>query len=208
MSENQKNLGNARGLNSIADPRSFKGTSGRARRRTNGPAPEVDHDHDQDHDLPAAEPPAPEPRRGGTDAPEPSELRLPTRNPNRREPAEAAGAGHAARLPATGRALGGLSRTRRELSVPHQIADAVDKIGINPADLVMAAYRRHGDAIYAGVGGRMVVRGRRRLRLTISDSDFDQITRLGRSRGWNRSETVSVILAMELMPDAVDLPFS
>ncbi|MFV0259831.1 MAG: hypothetical protein ACK5PP_15445 [Acidimicrobiales bacterium] len=205
MSDNQKNLGNARGLNSIADPRSFKGASGRTRLRPTEPA-RTDHDGDADP-VSARHAPATPPEVD--DVPDPSEMRLPSRNQAVRDPADGGGPGHTSRLPPAGRAIGsGLSRTRRELSVPHEIADAVDKIGINPADLVMAAYRRHGDAIYAGAGGRMMARGRRRLRLTISDSDFDQITRLGRSRGWNRSETVSVILAMELIPSAVDLPFS
>jgi hypothetical protein len=97
-----------------------------------------------------------------------------------------------------------VQRKRRELSVPHQIADAVEQTGINAADIVMAGYRRHADAIYSGSGGRMAARGRRRLRLSISDAEFEQLTRLGQARGWNRSETVSVILAMELVPEAAD----
>ena len=94
----------------------------------------------------------------------------------------------------------GVQRTRRELSVPIPIAEAVDKTGINPADVVMSAYRKHGDAVYAGTGGRLVSRGRRRLRLSISDAEFDKLTRLGQVRGWNRSETVAVLLALELLP--------
>ncbi len=93
----------------------------------------------------------------------------------------------------------GLRRKRRELSVPIPVAEAVAATGINPADLVMGAYRRHGDAIYAGSGGRMVSRGRQRLRLSISDAEFDKISRLGESRGWNRSETVAVLLTVELL---------
>jgi hypothetical protein len=94
----------------------------------------------------------------------------------------------------------GVQRTRRELSVPIPIAEAVDKTGINPADVVMSAYRKHGDAVYTGSGGRLVSRGRRRLRLSISDAEFDKLTRLGQARGWNRSETVAVLLALELLP--------
>jgi len=93
----------------------------------------------------------------------------------------------------------GIQRTRRELSVPIPVAEAVATTGINPADVVMSAYRRHGDAIYAGAGGRMVARGRERLRLSISDAEFDKLTRLGEARGWNRSETVSVLLTLELL---------
>lgn len=92
----------------------------------------------------------------------------------------------------------GVQRKRRELSIPHQVAEALEATGINPADVVMSGYRHHGDAIYAGAGGRMAAKGRTRLRLSISDTEFEQITRLGLARGWNRSETVSVILAMEL----------
>ncbi len=102
----------------------------------------------------------------------------------------------------------GVKRTRRELSVPLPVAEAVEATGINPADLVMRAYRKHGDAIYAGAGGRMVARGRQRLRLSISDTEFDKITRLGQSRGWNRSETVAVLLTEELLSelDSPDAP--
>ena len=64
----------------------------------------------------------------------------------------------------------------------------------------MSGYRTHSDAIYGGAGGRMMAKGRTRLRLSISDTEFEQITRLGLARGWNRSETVSVILTMELLP--------
>ncbi|MEM9565021.1 MAG: hypothetical protein AAGA93_20525 [Actinomycetota bacterium] len=95
----------------------------------------------------------------------------------------------------------GVRRKRRELSVPIPVAEAVAATGINPADLVMSAYRKHGDAIYAGSGGRMVSRGRQRLRLSISDTEFDKITRLGESRGWNRSETVAVLLTVELLDE-------
>lgn len=97
----------------------------------------------------------------------------------------------------------GVKRQRRELSVPIPVAEAVEATGINPADLVMSAYRKHGDAIYAGSGGRMMARGRQRLRLSISDAEFDKITRLGEARGWNRSETVAVLLTVELLQDGV-----
>ena len=93
----------------------------------------------------------------------------------------------------------GLRRKRRELSIPVPVAEALESTGINPADVVMSAYRTHGDAIYAGAGGRLVSRGRQRLRLSISDAEFDKLTRLGEARGWNRSETVAVLLTMELL---------
>ena len=96
----------------------------------------------------------------------------------------------------------GLRRKRRELSVPIPVAEAVNATGINPADVVMSAYRTFGDAIYAGAGGRMMSRGRERLRLSISDAEFDKISRLGEARGWNRSETVAVLLTMELLEPA------
>jgi len=93
----------------------------------------------------------------------------------------------------------GIQRKRRELSIPLPVAEALDSTGINPADVVMSAYRTHGDAIYSGAGGRLVSRGRQRLRLSISDTEFDKLTRLGEARGWNRSETVAVLLTMELL---------
>ena len=56
----------------------------------------------------------------------------------------------------------GLQRKRRELSVPIPVADAVTSTGINPADVVMSAYRRHGDAItIVGVAVAMTMEGER-----------------------------------------------
>lgn len=116
---------------------------------------------------------------------------------------------HAAEARTPHRAVNpGINRKRRELSVPHVLADALERTGINPADVVMAAYRKHGHAIYAGEGGRMTAKGRTRLRLSISDTEFEQLTRLGQARGWNRSETVSVILAMELLGQATTPPLA
>ena len=93
----------------------------------------------------------------------------------------------------------GVNRKRRELSIPLPVAEALQATGINPADVVMSAYRTHSDSIYAGAGGRLVSRGRERLRLSISDVEFDKLTRLGEARGWNRSETVAVLLTLELL---------
>lgn len=165
-----KTLGRARGLNSIADPSDFKGSRGRRRSARND-----DGDGSQDGDEAQ---PAPSGESAVVESP-----------PETQPPATP----HRAVVP-------GVQRTRRELSVPIPIAEAVDKTGINPADVVMAAYRKHGDAVYAGTGGRLVSRGRRRLRLSISDGEFDKLTRLGQARGWNRSETVAVLLALELLP--------
>ncbi|MGF1598777.1 MAG: hypothetical protein ACFCVK_17920 [Acidimicrobiales bacterium] len=176
-----KTLGKARGLNSIADPRDFKGSSGRS--RPGRPGDDPPSDLDGEFHRPVEHPPLHQPP--------PPPLAEPARP-------------HRAVVP-------GVRRKRRELSVPHAIAQALDRTGINPADVVMAGYRRHSDAIYAGEGGRMLARGRTRLRLSISDVEFDQITRLGEARGWNRSETVSVILAMELAASngaAADRPVS
>jgi len=166
-----KTLGRARGLNSIADPSDFKGTRGRRRSARSD-------DGDADQDRGARERRAAD---GESAPPDADPVFEPPTTP------------HRAVVP-------GVQRTRRELSVPIPIAEAVDKTGINPADVVMSAYRKHGDAVYAGTGGRLVSRGRRRLRLSISDGEFDKLTRLGQARGWNRSETVAVLLALDLLP--------
>lgn len=168
-----KTLGNARGLNSIADPSQFKGSSGRAKfarppRQESPPPPKPSQTEPSAAASPVASSPAPQP------------VVTP----------------HRAVTP-------GIRRKRRELSVPHRVAEALEATGINPADVVMSGYRNHSDAIYSGAGGRMMAKGRTRLRLSISDTEFEQITRLGLARGWNRSETVSVILALELFPAAV-----
>ncbi len=202
-------LGKARGLNSIADPRAFKGTSGRNRPGdtpsppapaadpATTPAPEIRELREPPARMSA--PPAP------ATAPIPKYLerpRPPVPMPSEPAPAEPVGAvPHRAVVP-------GLNRKRRELSVPTILAEAVERTGINPADVVMAGYRKHADTIYAGHGGRMMARGRTRLRLSISDTEFDQLTRLGQARGWNRSETVSVILAMELLAPSPAVPQS
>ncbi|MGB5756070.1 MAG: hypothetical protein WBM50_04080 [Acidimicrobiales bacterium] len=167
----EQTLGKARGLNSIADPAEFKGSRGRRETPSDGP-----------HDTPPAPPPPrPEDRNGleGGAAPSAS-LDLPPTP-------------HRAVVP-------GVRRKRRELSIPVPVADALAATGINPADVVMSAYRTHSDAVFAGAGGRLVSRGRERLRLSISDAEFDKISRLGEARGWNRSETVAVLLTMELLP--------
>ncbi len=250
-------LGKARGLNSIADPRQFKGSgAGRAKlagRRNEEPPPpppppradpavdeaaRVDSGSgaeptgDADRATPVAEartttrtpnPPAPSPstspspppstrddsgagarselvtspRQEGLSVAQPA---ADARSANSAGQASARRTEPAARtLPSPHRAVQpGVQRKRRELTVPTQVAEALAATGINAADVVMAGYRSHGDAIYAGAGGRTAARGRTRLRLSISDAEFDQITRLGLARGWNRSETVSVILAMHL----------
>jgi len=102
----------------------------------------------------------------------------------------------------------GTRRVRRELSIPLPVAEKLDQTGINPADVVMSAYRKYSDAIFSGEMGRMVSRGRKRLRLSISDQEFEQITRLADSRGWNRSETISVLLEAELQNDSVTIDLS
>jgi hypothetical protein len=170
-------LGKARGLNKIADPRQFKGSSGRSR-------------------LTEVPPPPPEP----PSTPAPAVAPEPRATPVREEPIPSP-------PPVPHRAVTpGVQRKRRELSIPRQIAEALAQTGINPADIVMAGYRKHSDAIFSGAAGRIMARGRTRLRLSISDSEFEQLTRLGHARGWNRSETVSVILALELLGDAAHLP--
>lgn len=204
-----KTLSKARGLNTIADPRDFKGTSGRRRTsQPDGPAPEPRPDARR---VPRPETAPTERREASSPPPDPPRARsestaAPTHAervgaqapvatpsvPTHAESAPAKVAPHRAVNP-------GVNRKRRELSVPHVLADALERTGINPADVVMAAYRRHAEAIVAGEGGRMMAKGRTRLRLSISDAEFDQLTRLGHARGWNRSETVSVLLTMELL---------
>lgn len=224
-----KTLGKARGLNSIADPRDFKGTPGRRRRAapdTDPPPPPPPPTHVDDQ-APAARrhdshPDRPVDPDTGPSRDQSAERTQPgvapdrfDREADRPPPAPtdrvppavsptptSAGVEPVAATPPHRAVTPGINRKRRELSVPHKIADAVERTGINPADVVMSGYRNHRDAIYAGAGGRMVARGRTRLRLSISDAEFEQLTRLGQARGWNRSETVSVILALELLsPD-------
>ena len=166
-----KNLGKVRGLNSIADPSEFKGSSGRRGRAKKAAAQAAEEAAAASVDEAVGE-------SAPVDAPS---HEAPPATP------------HRAVLP-------GVQRSRRELSVPIPIAEAVEKTGINPADVVMSAFRKHNDAVYAGAGGRLMSRGRRRLRLSISDAEFDKLTRLGQHRGWNRSETVAVLLALELLP--------
>ena len=174
-----KTLGKARGLNSIADPSDFKGVVGRRRRDA--------------HNEPEAEP-RPE-TSTSADMVDIDEQQQATTVETQRKPAKQAAS----------RPSPDPKRKRRELSVPHEISDALERTSINPADIVMGAYRKHGDAIYGGAGGRPVSRGRARLRLSLTDADFDKVIRLGSARGWNRSETVAVLVAFELLPDTMNL---
>ncbi|MEM7338137.1 MAG: hypothetical protein AAF467_05790 [Actinomycetota bacterium] len=224
-----KTLGKARGLNTIADPKAFKGSAGRS--KLTKPKEEAAPARTPARKK-ASEPAAPKARTAPADAPAPERVPdpFPTDAPVDADvvpadvaPVEAAAAAAPApaeRVPTVDNGsapasngttphravVPGVQRKRRELSIPHSVAEALEATGINAADVVMTGYRRHGDAIYAGAGGRLAARGRTRLRLSISDSEFDQITRLGHARGWNRSETVSVILAMELIPASAGLP--
>lgn len=170
---------------------------------------DVDHRRRAD-DAPPADP-APADGAGGDRAEAASSQVAPTRS-SARPTAKSATAKSAAAKPSdaksqTGSSRGGdegdrqTRRKRRELSIPLPVADALNETGINPADVVMGAYRKFADSIYAGTGGRLMSRGRERVRLSISDAEFDKITRLGRSRGWNRSETVAVLLTMELLDE-------
>lgn len=197
-------LGRARGLNSIADPSDFKGTRGRFpldhEPENDDPARDGDRGNGIDDRSPdGGEQDSAADRKSGTVSARHGARRVDSRanhsptsastdfdSPRGRRSRPDSAAGH---------------RTRRELSVPIPVSDAVEATGINPADVVMGAYRKHSDAVYTGTGGRLVSRGRRRLRLSLTDGDYDKITRLGDARGWNRSETVAVLLAMELLDD-------
>lgn len=211
-------LGRARGLNSIADPSDFKGSRGRPTADDSRQVGSDSDRRDQRDDGRAADSRSrtvdtgdrdPDDRRGGVAIAGNNGEDSSGGDRNDREAAfDSASAttplprgGKAARS-GSGRAEKSPGhRTRRELSVPIPVSEAVEETGINPADVVMSAYRRHGDAIYTGSGGRLVSKGRRRLRLSLTDGDYDKITRLGDARGWNRSETVAVLLAMELLDD-------
>lgn len=245
-----KTLSKARGLNSLANPRDFKGAPGRRpSAKAAPPLPEHPPTDPGAETTSGGQPGAPEPvgqadpvgdavsvapvepERGpapidvGPDGPPPvqptaivaeaarssRDARTSVPAPTEPDTGPAAGPGRradstyvvvpAAPVAARQRAVTpGPNRKRRELTVPTPIADALDRTGINPADVVMAGFRRHAETIYAGGGGRMQARGRTRLRLSISDAEFEELTRLGQARGWNRSEVVAVLLAMELFP--------
>lgn len=173
----EKTLGKAKGLNSIADPSDFKGTRGSGRGR------------DKQADVPRT-PSSPV----STQSPPDRTSGIPALSPLSTLERPGGDATDPPEDPA-------LRRKRRELSIPLPVSQALAETGINPADVVMSAYRTFADKIYAGAGGRLLSRGRERLRLSISDGDFDKITRLGQNRGWNRSETVAVLLTLELLGD-------
>ena len=192
-----KTLGKVRGLNSIADPADFKGSSGRRNRRAKTASQTRDTadraDNPADGDAGAAD----EATEQTATTASTNGAAPPSNNTGDTDGGHTNGDGSGAPYRAI---VPGVQRTRRELSVPIPIAEAVEKTGINPADVVMSAYRKHSDAVFTGAGGRLMARGRRRLRLSISDAEFDKLTRLGQHRGWNRSETVAVLLALELLP--------
>ncbi len=231
----KKNLGKARGLNSIADPSDFRGKSARPPRKArNTPAENPEHTHsnpEQPTEIPVEGSDADIDLR---DSPSSTPTGKPTdsagKAPSTGDQSKDGPSGRPADRTADGAvdgavdsAANGVSsdassegsdkprrgrppvtanrRIRRELSVPVAVADAVEQTGVNPADLVMNAYRRHSDDVYTGDGARMAARGRKRLRVSLSDGDFDKITRLGEVRNWNRSETVSVLLSLDLLTE-------
>lgn len=182
----KRNLGKARGLNSIADPSEFKGKAGRPPKKPQD-KPSESPENTQENLESAPETPESTPV-------DEIDLRDAATSEDPVGPSEAPAKKRRGRPPATGS-----RRIRRELSVPVVVADAVEQTGMNPADLVMNAYRRHSDGVYTGEGARLAARGRKRLRISLSDGDLDKITRLGEARNWNRSETVSVLLALDLL---------
>ncbi len=207
----KQNLGKARGLNSIANPSEFRGKSARPprkARRTPEDSPEntqenpeqtsktpeqvVEGDIDLQDNRSTGDAPEAPPQVSGADQTASTVATEPPTDTEVGAPPKRRG-----RPPVTGQ-----RRIRRELSVPVAVADAVEQTGINPADLVMNAYRRHSDDVYTGDGARLAARGRKRLRISLSDGDFDKISRLGEARNWNRSETVSVLLSLDLLPEA------
>ncbi len=189
-----KTLKQARGLNSIANPADFRGKGRNKPEPKVKPEPEVIPLKKESHQTPVSANSTVEQQPADVTPLEPKQEKPERNHLAVAEPVPAARP-HRAVVPGT-------KRIRRELSVPIPVADALEATRINPADIVMAAYRKHSDDIYAGNKGRMVSRGRKRLRLSISDKEFDQITRLGEARGWNKSEVVAVLLAAELITES------
>ncbi len=179
----EKTLKGARGLNSIADPASFRGATRRSERSSKAadessskPAPVVD--------LVEAKVASP---IGNTQE-------MGTRAGERKQ----AASNHEALKSAPSSTVSQPQRSRRELTVPYKIHDLLEATMQNATDVVMRAVRNHGEEIMAGDYARGIDKGRKRLRITMSDEQFAKIAKIGRSRGWNQSETVAVLLFAEL----------
>ena len=92
-------------------------------------------------------------------------------------------------------------RIQKEVSIPIPTYERLEQVGYNITDLLKRAYGNHADEVRAGDFLRGVSRGRRRVRLSMSPQDYQKLEKLGRGRGWNRSETVAVLLDAELDKD-------
>lgn len=211
-----KNLAKARGLNSIADPSSFRGTS--ARRKPKEPKPEVTEapkddspkaksteelekkffgsgvDSKRSVALPA--PKKVEERRSKDESENVIDLTADSAKPKEVPPREVA----KPKRPAV-QAVEDSERIQREMSIPIPVHDSLTKTGYNVTDLLRRAYRNYAEEVRAGEYLRGMHRGRRRIRLSMSPDDYAKLEKLGRGRGWNRSEVVTVLLEAELAND-------
>ena len=172
-----KTLVGARGLNSIADPSSFRGATARSAKPATEEEPEIIE----------------KPARAKVDAVESETVSTEQRPQTSKKTRTAPKASQP-----NSSTEGTTDRKRRELSIPLPIHELVTETRQNPTDIVMRALRNFSEEIAAGDFARGVHRGRKRLRLSVTDKEFQAITKLGNTRGWNRSETVAVLIEAEL----------
>ncbi len=228
----EKNLAKARGLNSIADPSSFRGTSRRRKpvesqpkieqeALTNSSAgekpeakvelneiKEVDKSSDTDKkffglgERTRSNPESVKAKSSEEISEAKAEgvidLRPAAPKHNAPMPAQAEDEQPRAFRRKEASAVDDSERVQKEMSIPIPVHDSLAQTGYNVTDLLRRAYRNHSEEVRAGEYLRSMHRGRRRVRLSMAPDDYARLDKLGRSRGWNRSEVVTVLLEAEL----------
>ena len=225
----EKNLSAARGLNSIADPSSFRGSSGRRGRKVSeAEVADISEELQEDSSAPksvetddpkkffglgatattqasvvenkSAQTKVAEAKAIAQDAVArgDSVIDLRTGDENVTKPAPKVVAGPARQTKPLVSSDDESTRVQKEMSIPLPVHEAVEATGYNVTDLLRRAYRNHAEAVRAGEYLRGMHRGRKRIRLSMAPEDYARLDKLARSRGWNRSETVTILLEAEL----------
>ena len=87
-------------------------------------------------------------------------------------------------------------RRTRVLTIPPATFARLEKSGINRADLVLIAARRHAHQLQDIPRRR--IRGRARLCVSLDDEEYSRLVRVAKRRGWRVSPTVAALIDLYL----------
>ena len=87
-------------------------------------------------------------------------------------------------------------RRTRVLTIPPATFARLEKSGINRADLVLIAARRHAHQLQDIPRRR--IRGRARLCVSLDDEEYSRLVRVAKRRGWRVSPTAAALIELYL----------